>query len=124
MASTSTKNLLLSQPQAGQLTYSPLPPALPFSSSYEQDLQVVKVEIPGIDPSTVEVGCEGNVLKVSCEKGEYTQQLDPTIDASKIKAAIMWGLLTLVIPTPPAPVSHTIKVSTPEVASSRSSTHK
>ena len=69
------------------------------------------MEVPGIDPSTVGVGFEHSLLRVTCDRGELTLPIDPTVDVSKIKADILWGLLTLSIPLPEVPEARTIKVS-------------
>jgi hypothetical protein len=57
------------------------------------------------------VGFENNLLQVNCTNGELTLPIDPTIDVSKIKADILWGMLTLSIPLPEVPEARTIKVS-------------
>ena len=71
----------------------------------------IKVEVPGVDPSAVVIDCKGDILTISCERGKFTHKVDPTVDVSKIKADIQWGLLTLTIPLPPAPVAHSIKIN-------------
>lgn len=111
MSTVSTKNLILSQPKSGTAPEVVSIPVLANEISHDDSCTTIKVEIPGIDPSTVEVECENNVLQVHCEKGKFTHTVSPTVDTSKIKADIQWGLLTLVIPAPPAPVAHSIKVS-------------
>jgi HSP20 family molecular chaperone IbpA len=110
MSSTTTKNILLSQPKIGTGGESSATPLTHFVSE-ENSHTVVKIEIPGVDPATVEVQCENNVLSVNCSKGSFTMPVDPTSDISKIKADIQWGLLTLSIPLPEAPPTRTIKVS-------------
>jgi HSP20 family molecular chaperone IbpA len=72
----------------------------------------VTVEIPGVDPSTVEVNFEGGQLQVKCEKGEASVSISPTVDTSKIEAEILWGILTLRIPLPKAPASRSIHIKT------------
>ena len=111
MSSTTVKNLILSQPKSG--FQSAVPVALPLKNEISSDDSntTIKVEIPGVDPSTVDVECENNVIRVKCERGEFTHTVEPTIDTSKIKASIQWGLLTLTIPSPPPPASHSIKVN-------------
>ena len=84
---------------------------LPHTSTLTEENTVIKVEIPGVDPSTVEVSCESNILQVHCERGSFTYSVDPTIDTSKIKADIQWGMLTLSIPVPPQPVARSIKIN-------------
>ena len=110
MSSTTTKNILLSQPKignGGEISAAPLTHFVSEEGSYT----VVKIEIPGVDPATVSVQCENNVLSVECSKGSFTMPMEPTSDISKIKADIQWGLLTLSIPVPEAPPTRTIKVS-------------
>jgi HSP20 family molecular chaperone IbpA len=71
----------------------------------------VQIEIPGVDPSTVSIHCEGTVLEVSCPKGSVNVPINALSDASKIEADIQWGMLTLRVPLPPEPVSRNIKVN-------------
>ena len=110
MANTSSKNILLSQSKIGQNDQVQVL-NLPHTTIEGEKSIVVKVEVPGIDPSTIHVGLEDNHLQVSCDKGELSIPVDPTVDTSKIKADILWGLLTLSIPLPEAPEARTIKVS-------------
>jgi HSP20 family molecular chaperone IbpA len=110
MSSTTTKNILLSQPKIGTGGESSVIPLIHTVSENESNT-VVKIEIPGVDPSTVEVQCENNVLSVNCPRGSFTMPVDAASDISKIKADIQWGLLTLSIPLPEAPPTRTIKVS-------------
>lgn len=111
MSNVLTKNLVLSQPKAGLGESGPTTPTLVHTSSSTEDSTVVKVEIPGIDPSTVEVDFVGNTLHVKCESGELTLPLNSNTETSKITAEILWGLLTLTIPTPAPPATGSIKVS-------------
>jgi HSP20 family molecular chaperone IbpA len=110
MSSTTTKSILLSQPKIGNGSESS--PSQLVHSVLEQDSEtVINIEIPGVDPSTVEVQCENNSLVVSCPRGQMTTPLEPASDISKIKADIKWGLLTLRIPVPEVPQTRVIKVS-------------
>jgi HSP20 family molecular chaperone IbpA len=115
MANTTTKNILLSQSKIGQVEGIPTV-ILPHTTVHQEKATEVKVEVPGIDPSTIEVSFEDNNLHVHCEKGELSLPVDPTVDTAKIKADIVWGMLTLVIPMPEPPASRTIKVSIHESA--------
>ena len=110
MSNTNTKNLVLSQPKTGQ-TETVQVLTLPHTTIKTETSTEVKVEVPGIDPSTIGVGFENNLLHIQCDRGELTLPIDPTVDVSKIKADILWGLLTLSIPLPEAPEARTIKVS-------------
>ncbi len=110
MSNTTTRNLVLSQPKAGQGENIQVI-TLPHTTIQTDSHTEVKVEVPGIDPSTIGVGFENSLLQVSCDRGELTLPIDPSIDVSKIKADILWGLLTLSIPLPEVPEARTIKVS-------------
>ena len=110
MTNTNTRNLLLSQPKTSQgETIQVL--TLTHVTIQTETSTEVKVEVPGVDPSTIGVVFENNLLQVRCDRGELTLPIDPTIDVSKIKADILWGLLTLSIPLPEVPEARTIKVS-------------
>ena len=111
MSNTLTKNLILSHPKSGQTVDSPVTFLTQTTSLNEDESAVVTVEIPGVDPSTVEVLCENHILKITCPKGEATLNVTPGTEISEIKAEILWGLLTLVIPPAAAPAVQTIKVN-------------
>jgi len=110
MSSTTTKNLLLSQPKAGQSEGVPQT-YLTHSVEQKDNSTEIRVEIPGIDPSTVNVEFENNTLHVNCARGVLTLPVDLTVDTSKIKADIVWGMLTLTVPLPKPPEARSIKVS-------------
>lgn len=110
MSQVSNKSLLLSQPKAGQIEAVSVV-TLPHVSISGEGFTEVKVEIPGVDPSTVSVDFEGHTLRVQCERGELTVPLALGVDISKITADILWGLLTLNIPQPAPPAAGSIKVS-------------
>jgi HSP20 family molecular chaperone IbpA len=115
MANSNTRNILLSQPKTAQgETIQVL--TLLHTTIQTESFTEVKVEVPGIDPSTIGVGFENSLLHVHCGRGELTLPIDPTIDVSKIKADILWGLLTLSIPLPEIPEARTIKVSVHDAA--------
>jgi HSP20 family molecular chaperone IbpA len=110
MSATATKNILLSQPKIGSIPESQLQTLVHTTTQNELET-VVTVEIPGVDPSTVEVTCENNIVTVRCARGEVLIPVNPISDTSKIEADILWGVLTLRVPLPPAPVAHSIKVN-------------
>jgi HSP20 family molecular chaperone IbpA len=114
MASTTTKNILLSQIKAGQGDAVQLP-SLAHNSTTTDSHTEVQIEIPGVDPSTVSIHCEGTVLEVSCPKGAVNVPINALSDASKIEADILWGMLTIKVPLPPEPVSRDIKVNVVDV---------
>jgi HSP20 family molecular chaperone IbpA len=114
MSSTTTKNILLSQPKIGSNSESVIS-SLTHQVSSSSEETVIEVEIPGVDPSTVEVKCESNTLVISCSKGQFSTYLEPSTDISKIKADIQWGMLTLKIPAPEIPQARAIKISIHDV---------
>ena len=107
---SATKNLLLSQPKAGQFEGVP-PTYLTHSVEHKEDCTEIRVEIPGIDPSTVNVELDNNTLHIECARGVLTLPVDPTVETGRIKAEIVWGMLTLTVPLPKAPEARSIKVS-------------
>ena len=111
MSNTLTKNLILNHPKSGQTVENSTVLLTQNSSHNEDGSVVVSVEIPGVDPSTVDVSCESNILKITCPKGEATLSVAPGTEVSEIKAEILWGLLTLVVPPAAAPSVQTIKVN-------------
>jgi HSP20 family molecular chaperone IbpA len=115
MASTTTKNILLSQSKAGQGDAVQLP-SLVHNSKTTSSHTEVQIEIPGVDPSTVSIHCEGTIIEVACPKGVVNIPINILSDVSKIEADILWGMLTLKVPLPPEPVSRDIKVNVIDVA--------
>lgn len=110
MSQVGNKSLLLSQPKSVQTEGIPVV-TLPHTSTLTETATEIKVEIPGVDPSTVDVNFEGNTLFVKCERGELTLPVNPSVDTAKIKADILWGMLTLTVPLPTPPESRSIKIS-------------
>jgi hypothetical protein len=110
MSTTLTKNILLSRPNVGTEGETHVR-TLPFTSSAEESFTVFRIEIPGVDPSTVSVGVDNNTIQVSCPRGGVTLPVSSTSDSTKIEAEILWGMLTLRIPLPQQPAAHMIKVA-------------
>jgi HSP20 family molecular chaperone IbpA len=124
MASVATKNLILSQPKANQ-TEVIAAPTLPHTVVTSETSIQTSVEIPGVDPSTVSVDFENGSILVQCERGVLTIPVDPTVDPAKIKADILWGMLTVNVPLPKPPVSRSIKVSVSDtIKHTASKTHE
>lgn len=123
MSATITKSLILSQPKIGQNSDVALA-SLPHTTSQERSHTVIKVEIPGIDPSTVEVNCDNNTLYVSCDRGAVTLPLPSTSNVTKIEADILWGMLTIRVPVTEPPAARTIKVSVLDAVPTRKTATK
>lgn len=117
MSITNTKSILLSQQKVGQIVEAVALPTLTHTKTTEpgkkegETSTVYKVEIPGVDPSTVSIECENFTLLISCDRGTLTVPLTPTTDPASITADILWGMLTIVIPQPVPPTAQSIRVS-------------
>jgi HSP20 family molecular chaperone IbpA len=122
MANATTKNILLSQSKTGA-SEDIQAPALSHNVYLNSYSTEVKIEVPGVDPSTIEVGFENNQIEVRCERGVLSFPVDPTVDISEIKADIVWGMLTLQIPLPEPPVSRSIKVNIHETTAPKVKSH-
>lgn len=110
MSNTTVKSLCLSQPKIGQSNETPAPVLVHDISSSESGTQVT-VEVPGVDPSTIEIQCENSILSISCPRGTATLSVDAATDVSKISADVHWGLMTLHIPAPQPTPAQTIKLN-------------
>lgn len=115
MSQVATKSIILSQPKATQGDVTPAP-TLPYTTTTHDTFSEIKVEIPGVDPSTVSVDFEDGSLFVRCESGVLETPIDPTVNLSKVKADILWGMLTLVIPHPDQPAPRSIKIGLHDTA--------
>lgn len=113
--SNAAKNLLLSHPKIGQTEGTPVV-TLAYKTRSEDSLSITEVEIPGVDPSTVDVVCESNYIVVSCAKGSVTIPLPSGTDAGKIEADIQWGVLTITAPQSEPPGPRSIKVGIRDAA--------
>ena len=116
MSTVSAKNILLSQPKAGLVNESISSRMLTHTVTRDGNESVVKIEVPGVDPATIEVNCDNNTVHVICERGEVTIPFDPTVDISKIEADVTWGMLVIRIPLPVPPAARAIKVNIADTA--------
>jgi HSP20 family protein len=91
--------------------------SVPMDAYRHGDSFVVRLDLPGVDPSSIDVGVEQNVLTVAAERswqpaegdevianerrqGRFTRQLflGDALDADRITASYDNGVLTLTIP--------------------------
>jgi HSP20 family molecular chaperone IbpA len=97
MANTTKKDLILSQrgiPQgSGQV-----PGKLNFSIVEDDDQAILGIEVPGVDPETIEMEAYSDSIRVSCELGDMDYPVNASLDLSKIDVSVRWGLLQVVIP--------------------------
>ena len=121
MASTATKNIMLSQSKIGQPSEYGTPNALTFQATVEDDDMIVKIEVPGVDPTGVGVHCDASILYVECTRGSMSLPIDAALDTGDISADIQWGMLTLRIPRRAA---RAVKVNIHDSASTRKNPSK
>ncbi|MFI6490364.1 Hsp20/alpha crystallin family protein [Streptomyces sp. NPDC050564] len=93
------------------------PAAMPMDAFREGDIFVVELDLPGVDPETIDLDVERNVLTVKAERrpsagenaevliaerptGSFSRQffLGETLDTERIDAAYDAGVLRLRIP--------------------------
>ncbi|MFZ4152990.1 Hsp20/alpha crystallin family protein [Streptomyces pseudogriseolus] len=104
--------------------------AMPMDAYRTGDDFIVHFDIPGIDPETIELDVERNVLRVRAERrspapenadmviterptGEFTRQLflGDTLDTERIDATYDAGVLTLRIPVAEAAKPRRIQIT-------------
>ena len=109
--------------------------AMPMDAYRQGDTFFVHFDLPGVDPSTIDLTVEKNVLTVRAERqinwgggqdggdvevivaerqqGSYTRQLflGDTLDADRINASYEQGVLTLTIPVAEAAKPRRVEVS-------------
>lgn len=59
---------------------------------------LLSVEVPGVDPSTIEMEETGDTIVISCERGELVYPIEASLDQSQLEAAVKWGMLEIYIP--------------------------
>lgn len=107
-----------------------VPRGIPIDAYRRGDRFVVHFDLPGVDPSAIELTVEKNVVTVTSERnwdpregdevliaersrGTFTRQLflGDTLDASRIEASYDQGVLTLTIPVAEAAKPRRVEVS-------------
>jgi HSP20 family protein len=107
--------------------------AMPMDAYRKGDEFIVHFDIPGVDPSSIDLTVEQNVLTVKAEReplntngadclvnerpaGSYTRQLflGETLDSDNIRADYHAGVLTLTIPVREAAKPRKVEVSSGE----------
>jgi len=107
---------LLTQQVFGAVGTTARPAAMPMDAWRDGDEFVVELDLPGIDPSTIDLDVEGNVLTVRAERpaldgktelvaaerarGVFSRQLvlGDNLDTGKVSASYHAGVLRLQIP--------------------------
>jgi HSP20 family protein len=103
---------MLSQPGSGRMSSS-----MPMDAYREGDTFIVRFDLPGVDPESIDLTVEKNVLTVRAERrwepregqdvviaerpqGTFTRQifLGESLDPENVSASYDHGVLTLMIP--------------------------
>ena len=107
------------------------PAALPMTAYRHKDTFFVKLDLPGVDPESIDLTVEKNVLTVRAERyderpdedvellvaetptGTFTRQvfLGETLDAENVQADYTAGVLTLAIPVHETAKPRKVKIS-------------
>jgi HSP20 family molecular chaperone IbpA len=123
MTSTSSQNNLLTRSRS--VNQSPVEQSadtLNYTKEITGEKALYCIEVPGVDPSTLNVSFEETYLKVDCSKGSILLTVGPTFDMSKISADVKWGMLTLTLPRR---ATHSVKINVLDQMSKPSSaSHK
>jgi HSP20 family protein len=109
------------------------PRSFPMDAYRRGDRFVVHLDLPGVDPDSIDLTCEQNVLTVQAERrfeskdedqlivnerpqGTFSRQLflSEGLDTDRIQASYENGVLTLQIPVAQQAKPRRIQVSTPQ----------
>jgi HSP20 family protein len=107
------------------------PAAMPLDAWREGDEYIVALDLPGVDPGSIDLGVEKNVLTVRAERknpfsedaelvaderprGVFSRQLilGDAMETDKVKASYDAGVLTLRIPVAPLAAPRKIEIET------------
>jgi len=118
---------LLGQPQSG----TPRQVTMPMDAYRDGDRFVVRFDVPGVDPDSIELTVEKNVLTVRAERswqpeegqevlvaerpqGVFTRQLflGESLDTENVQASFDRGVLTITIPVAEQAKPRRVEVST------------
>ena len=121
----------LSQQLTGAFGTAARPTVMPMDAWRAGDEFVVEFDLPGVDPSTVDLDVERNVLTVRAERpslngehellaaerprGVFSRQLilGDNLDTEKVQASYVSGVLTLRIPVAEKAKPRKIEISQP-----------
>ncbi len=108
------------------------PSAMPMDAWQQGEEFVVELDLPGVDPASIDLDVERNVLTVRAERpalpddreflaaerprGVFSRQLilGDTLDTDRVQAAYQGGVLTLRIPVAEKAKPRKIQISQPE----------
>ena len=108
------------------------PSAMPMDAWQQGEEFIVELDLPGVDPASIDLDVERNVLTVRAERpalpadreflaaerprGVFSRQLilGDTLDTDRVQAAYQGGVLTLRIPVAERAKPRKIQISQPE----------
>ena len=96
MANTSTKDMLLTKRGINQSNI--IAGQLNFSIETIEEGVLLNVEVPGVDPETIDMEAYSDSIRIQCERGELEYPVEASLDLSKIDVLVRWGMLEVVIP--------------------------
>lgn len=98
MANTTKKDHVLSK--RGIIEGNVLNPTgkLNYQVTELDDGILLSVEVPGVDPETIDMEETGDALVISCDRGELIYPIEASLDQSQLEAAVKWGLLEIFLP--------------------------
>jgi len=62
------------------------------------DALLLSVEVPGVDPETIELEETGDTIVINCDRGVLVYPIEASLDQSKLDASVKWGMLDIHIP--------------------------
>jgi HSP20 family molecular chaperone IbpA len=96
MANTSTKDNLLWRRGINQNNL--ISGQLSFTIEAIDEGVLLLVEVPGVDPESIEMEAYSGSIRIQCERGELEYPVEASLDLSKIDVSVRWGMLEVVIP--------------------------
>ena len=78
--------------------FQPSRQGLSYQIKSEDDAVVAEVEVPGVDPSEVQVRVEGRAVHVETPRGNTYFTIGSRVDVDHVTASIRHGLLSLRVP--------------------------
>lgn len=98
MANTLKKDIILTQrgiPEGGNVSAGKLSYQI---DTLEDQAIVLYIEVPGVDPSLIDMQDMKDSLKITCTKGDLEYPIESSLDQSNLEASCKWGMLEVYIP--------------------------
>jgi HSP20 family molecular chaperone IbpA len=100
MSNTTVKNTVLFQRTSKSQSedYTPVPGKLQFLTEACDEGVLLSVEVPGVDPESIQMDAYSDAIRIECERGVLEYPVEASLDLSKVDVSIRWGLLEISIP--------------------------